>query len=105
LAALPEKRRAVFIPKGLWGLRDLGARLGGQRRAEVAFTRRWREGHDELPLFSGRWHIESPAQTLAPEEMPQRIPSSFARRRAIVNESSFVTVSVSSIIDVLRFWE
>src|SRR2546426_8570746 len=44
-----------------------------------------------LPLFSGRFATSMAAQTLAPEEMPARMPSSLARRRAIAKESSLVT--------------
>jgi hypothetical protein len=44
-----------------------------------------------FPLFSGRFASSIAAHTFAPEEMPARIPSSFASRRAIAKASSFVT--------------
>ena len=41
-----------------------------------------------LPFISGSWAIRTAAATAAPQEMPERIPSSFARRRAISIDSS-----------------
>ena len=40
-----------------------------------------------FPLFSGRLATSIAAHTLAPEEMPARIPSYFAIRRAMLKES------------------
>ena len=57
-----------------------------------------------FPALSGRFAISTAACAAAPEEMPPRIPSSFARRRAIANDSSFETWNVSSTNVVSRFF-
>src|SRR4051795_11335071 len=54
-----------------------------------------------LPLFAGRLANSMAATTLAPVEIPTRIPSSFANRRAIANASSLVTW-MHSVICTLR---
>src|SRR5262249_43595977 len=50
-----------------------------------------------LPLFSGRWPTLMAATTAAPEEIPQRIPSSLIRRLAMANASSLETCTTSSM--------
>src|SRR5664280_1434924 len=57
-----------------------------------------------FPALSGRFAISMAACAAEPEEMPPRIPSSFARRRAIANDSSFETWKVSSTNAMSRFF-
>mmetsp|Transcript_9867 Transcript_9867/g.25136 ORF Transcript_9867/g.25136 Transcript_9867/m.25136 type:complete len:205 (-) Transcript_9867:354-968(-) len=54
-----------------------------------------------LPAFSGRFPTLMAARTAAPEEMPQRTPSSWARRRAIEIASSLEICTTSSYTWVL----
>ena len=49
-----------------------------------------------LPALSARLATSTAAHTAAPEEIPTRMPSSLAIRRAIVMASSFFTRTISS---------
>ena len=55
-----------------------------------------------FPLFSGRAATLSEAATLAPAEIPARIPSSRTIRRVVAIASSFVIVIISSTKSRLR---
>ena len=57
-----------------------------------------------FPALSGRLATSSAANAAAPEEIPARIPSSFARRRAYSKDWSFVTWTTSSTRAVSRFF-
>ena len=49
-----------------------------------------------LPSFSGRAATCSAAQVMEPDEIPAKIASSRASRRAVPMASSLVTVTISS---------
>ncbi len=49
-----------------------------------------------LFLFSGRFEISRAPNIAAPDDMPHRIPSSFASLRAVSMASSFDTFIISS---------
>ena len=63
-----------------------------QDRAEIAFAGVGQDDDDGVPAFSGRWPSTA-AATAAPLEMPDRMPSSCARRRA------YSTVFVGHLLD------
>ncbi len=55
-----------------------------------------------LPLFSGLFATSRAAHIAAPQEIPARMPSSFASLLAIIPASSFDTVMISSIIRLFK---
>jgi hypothetical protein len=52
-----------------------------------------------LPAFSGNLAKRTATAAAAPQEMPAKMPSSLARRRAKATASSFVTCSTWSTSD------
>jgi len=56
-----------------------------------------------LSLFSDFLEYSIAVYTAAPDEIPHKIPSSFAQRRAVSIASSFDTVKISSTVFLSKF--
>ena len=73
---------------GQRGLENVRFQVGEERAREIALAGVAHDRDDQLARVLGRLATCIAAQRFAPDEMPARIPSSRASRRAVATESS-----------------